>query len=493
MTTSRWRRTASALLVTGLVLAACGSDDDGGSDDGTSAPVETDAPDDSDAPADTDASDTTDADEPDTTDADEPGGDALALEGDVEVAAGTVLHLGDCPSDWDPFQGVDGDEIRIGETLPQSGPVAGFGPIGEGMRMYFDYVNDTDPIEGKNLVLVTKDDAYEAGRGVANVEEMLDTEDIFAFAHIIGTPINAAVRPLTHEACVPQIFNSSGFPDWGDPANWPWTTGNILDYSTETKMWCAAIVDEYGSGATVAALYTNNDFGKTYQRTLNECDVDIVSEQLHDPAAADITNEMTTLVATGADVFIAGVTASFCPQSLATVAASEWRPEFYMSYTCNNLSSFIEPVHDQAAALAAAGVPVQMTISNKVCGDPQWDDDEATLLTIKVLDEYGGVTCADGSYSTGILFGQLVESVLRDAAARPGGLNRVNLMAAMWNADFTNGNALGGQFRTDGINDAYFIEAAQIQAIVENDAGDLTFEAVGDLIDIEGEGGSFGG
>ena len=152
-----------------------------------------DAPAETEAPADTEArrdrgTDETEA--PDDTEA--ASGEELALEGQVEVAAGTVLDLDACPDDWSPTQGVDGDEIRIGMTLPQSGQLASFGPIGEGMGFYFDYINETDPIDDKNLVLVTKDDGYEAGRAVANVEEMLDTEDIFAFAHFIGTPINVA-------------------------------------------------------------------------------------------------------------------------------------------------------------------------------------------------------------------------------------------------------------------------------------------------------------
>jgi branched-chain amino acid transport system substrate-binding protein len=484
MTASRWRRSAGALLVAGLVVAACGSDDDGGSATTDAASETTDA-----------ESDTTEA-ESETTDAGGGGGGELALEGEVEIAPGTVLNLTDCPSDWNAYQGVDGDEIRIGQSLPQSGPLASFGAIGEGMQMYFDYVNETNPIEGKDLVLVTKDDAYEAGRGVANIEEMIDTEDIFAFVHIIGTPINAAVRPITNEACIPQLFNSSGFPDWGDPANWPWTIGNILDYSTETRIWCNAIVEEFGEGATVAALITNNDFGKTYQRTLQACSdeglIDLVDEQLHDPAAADITNEMTTLVASGADVLVAGVTGAFCPQAIASVAASEWRPEFYMSYTCNNLASFIAPVQEQAAALADAGVAVQMTISNKVCGDPQYDADQSIELTREVLANYGEVTCEDGSYSTGVLYGQIVEDVLRTASALPGGLNRVNLMATIWNADSTNANLIGGTFKTNGVDDAYWTESAQVQQIVVID-GKLSFEPVGDFIDLEGQGGSFGG
>ncbi len=51
---------------------------------------------------------------------------------------------------------------------------------------------------------------------------------------------------------------------------------------------------------------------------------------------------MTTLIATDADVFVAGTTAAFCPQTVGAVAGSEWRPRFFMSYTCNNLSSFFD-------------------------------------------------------------------------------------------------------------------------------------------------------
>ena len=78
----------------------------------------------------------------------------------------------------------------------------------------------------------------------------------------------------------------------------------------------------------------------------------------------------------------------------------------------------------------------------------------------------------------------------RDAAALPGGLNRVNLMAAAWTADWTNDQLLGGTLKTDGINDAYLTEAAQIQEVQVVD-GALTLVAIGNVVDTEGEGGSY--
>ncbi len=482
----RLLRLLAVLLAFTLVAAACGGDDDDevgtGDDAGETSDDGGEASDDG-----------GEASDDDGEMAEDDGGEMA--EGVIELAAGTTVDTAECPEDWSDTTGVDGDEIRIGWTGPQSGQLAAFGAIGEGMQMYFDYINETAPIDGKDIVLITRDDGYEAGRAVANVEEMLETEEIFIFAHTIGTPINLAVRPITDEACVPQIFNSSGFPFWGDPANFPWTVGNILNYVTETQIWCSAIVDEFGAGATVAALIMDNDFGKTYQNTLQECaangDIELVAEANHDPAAPDVTNEMTTLIASDAQVFIAGTTAAFCPQSVGALAASDWRPRFYMSYTCNNLSSFFTPVIDQAATLEAEGAGVRMANSNLVCGDPAYDDNEAIILMQEILDTYGGVTCADGSFSTGIIYGEMVVTALQ-AAVDNGGLSRTGLMSALWNIDAGSPYLLGGSLKLDGVNDAYWTEVAQLQEVTV-DGDSLGFNPVSDIIDFEGQGGSFAG
>ncbi len=409
------------------------------------------------------------------------------------IADGTTLNLSACPDDWDPQEGVTDTEIRMATSLPQSGQLAAFGTIASGMQFYFDYVNATDPIDGKNIVLIAKDDAYEAGRTVANVQEMLETENILGFVGVIGTPNNAAIRPITNEACVPQLLNLSGFPFWGDPANYPWTVGNILNYVTETNIWCEAIVEEFGEGATVAGLFMNNDFGKTYQQTLQACSgIEVVAEALHDPAAPDVTAEMTTLASSGAEVFVAGTTAAFCPQSVGVMAATPWRPRFYMSYTCNNLPAFFTPVQDAAALLQAEGAGVRIANSSKVCGDPRFDEDPAIQLTQQVLAEYGDVTCADGSYSGGVFFAQVVVDILRAANDLPGGINRVNVMKATWNLDTTNGNNFVETIRLDGTNDAYITEGAQLQEVQVID-GKLTFTPVSEIFDYEGQGGSYGG
>ena len=101
------------------------------------------------------------------------------------------------------------------------------------------------------------------------------------------------------------------------------------------------------------------------------------------------------------------------------------------------------------------------------------------------------MTCADGSYSGGVFFAQIIEDILRSASELPGGINRVNVMKATWNLDTTNGNNFVETLRLDGVNDAYITEGAQLQEVqVINDQ--LTFTPVSEIFDFEGQGGSFG-
>ena len=63
-----------------------------------------------------------------------------------------------------PRRCADGEPIKIGFIGPQTGPLAAFGVIGQGMQMYFDKINEEGGVDGHPLELVTKDDAYDPAR-----------------------------------------------------------------------------------------------------------------------------------------------------------------------------------------------------------------------------------------------------------------------------------------------------------------------------------------
>lgn len=448
MRASRLWQIAAILLAATMVAAACGDDDDS----------QGSAPADGEEGAETDMAEV------------------------VEVAEGTVLSLPDCPSDWDAESGLTEDGIDLFMSLPESGPVAALAGLDDGMRAWFDQM---EPIDGRTVNLRSVDDAYDPARTLSNVEDALETAEPFAFVAMVGTPNNLAIRDLLEDECVPQLFNLTGHPTWGDPANHPWTIGGLMALSTEASLWCTYIQDELGADASVAAMFMDNDFGLSYEDTVNECDVEVVQSVRHDPAAPDVTDEITTMASSNADVALLGTTGAPCPQAMAAIAQSSWDPTVLMSNNCQGIATYFAPIDP-------AGEGVIVAATAKEAGEL---DDPAVQEAREVL-EAAGLNPDEGAFYTGLIFAHTVEQALRAAAEMEGGLNRVNLMRAVWNADFENPLGIeGGTYRTDGVNDAYLVERAQLVRYVppgpDEELG--RYEAVGDAIDLEGETGAYEG
>lgn len=459
MRRARWWRIFAILMALSLVAAACGDDDDEG----------------------TATEDTSDGETDDTSG--EGDGGEINMDEELEVAEGTVLPLPDCPADWDPMAGITDDTITVGMSLPESGPVAALGGLNDGMQAWFDQM---EPIDGRTIKVNAADDAYDPARTLSNTEDFLANDQPFALTYMVGTPNNLAIRDVTAEECMPQLFNSTGFPAWGDPANYPWTIGGLLGYNTEAQLWCTYITEEIGEGTTVAALYMDNDFGLSYEETVNGCEtIEVVESVSHDPAAVDVTDEITTLAATDAEVVLLGTTGGACTQSMSALAASEWDPTTFLSYTCQSIPAYF-------ASIDPAGEGVIVATSAKEAGEL---DDPAVAEAREAL-EAAGLNPDEGSFYTGVIFAHTVERIFRAAAEMEGGLNRVNLMKAVWNADVENPLGLeGSTYTTDGVNDAFLVEAAQFARYVPPAEGEPLgkYEPLGDLIDVEGESGSYEG
>ena len=52
------------------------------------------------------------------------------------------------------------NEIRIGNTMPYTGPASAYGVIGKVMAAYFDKVNAEGGIKGRKINFISYDDAY---------------------------------------------------------------------------------------------------------------------------------------------------------------------------------------------------------------------------------------------------------------------------------------------------------------------------------------------
>lgn len=379
-----------------------------------------------------------------------------------------------------------GAPIKIGISLPQSGALAAFGALGPGIKTYFEKVNaEKAGVAGHKLELIAKDDGYDPGRTVANTTQLIEQDKIFASTLYVGTPNVQRSRQAFEASCTPQLFVGTGAPEWGDPKNHQWTVGGTLAYNTEANIW-ADYIAQKKPGAKVAQLVFNNDFGKSYQTTFEKAAKDkgltIVETKLHEGTAPNVDNETAAILAAQPDYVLGETTGTFCPRLMAGLAKGGYKGKTIMSSTCTSVQSFFKPVDP-------AGNGVLLVAAQKDPSDPQYATDPAVVTYKADVQKYGGGANAnDGSVLTGYNLAALLVDTLDKAAKAPGGLTRVNLMNAAWNADFALPLAISGRAKLDGRSDAFIIETVEFTAY---DASKGSQVPTGDKFDYQGKTGTF--
>src|SRR5215831_17758364 len=56
--------------------------------------------------------------------------------------------------------GVSDTEIKLGNTMPYSGPASAYGAIGKAEAGYFAMINEQGGINGRKINFITRDDGY---------------------------------------------------------------------------------------------------------------------------------------------------------------------------------------------------------------------------------------------------------------------------------------------------------------------------------------------
>ena len=384
---------------------------------------------------------------------------------------------------------ADGEPIKLAFVGPQTGPLAGFGVIGQGMKVFFDKLNaEEGGIAGHPVEVIAKDDAYDPAKSAPAVQEALEGDKVFASVFQIGTPNVAGTRQLYADACVPQALVGTGFPNWGDPAAFPWTLGGIMSYGVESNVWAEFIKEKFPDATKVALLTFNNDFGKTYKTALEEllpaAGLELVANVVHEPTS-DLSNEVTQLLAAGPDIIIGGTTSTFCTNLMTLARQGGFTGPILNSYTCQAIEQFMVPAGEAAAN-------VHTIVQLKDPADPAYAEDENVQQYIADVQQYGaGVDPNIGNVATGYNAAFVITDALTRAAEAEGGLTRANLMNAFWSLDLEAPLALGGTAKVDGTTDAY---VAEYGVMAEYDPAAKSYKvADGVEVDVEGQGGVFGG
>ena len=96
----------------------------------------------------------------------------------------------------------DKGEIRIGQTLPYSGPVSGFGIIGRAQAAFFDKVNADGGVNGRKIRFISLDDAYSPPKTVEQTRKLVEQEEVqIMFGSLEPRPTAPCIVTSTPRRC----------------------------------------------------------------------------------------------------------------------------------------------------------------------------------------------------------------------------------------------------------------------------------------------------
>src|SRR5436190_9169148 len=133
--------------------------------------------------------------------------------------------------------GASDTEIKLGQTMPYSGPASAYGTIGKLHQAYFKMINEAGGINGRKVNLISVDDGYSPPKTVEQVRKLVEQDEVLALFQTLGTPSNTASHKYGHAKKVPHLLLATGATKWGDPQNYPWTMGFNLSYQSEGQIY----------------------------------------------------------------------------------------------------------------------------------------------------------------------------------------------------------------------------------------------------------------
>lgn len=320
--------------------------------------------------------------------------------------------------------GVTDTEIKIGQTMPYSGPASSYGVIGKTQTAYFKMLNEQGGINGRKLNLISLDDGYNPSKTVEQVRRLVEQDQVACLFNTLGTGPNAAIRPYLNDNKVPQLFVASGASMWNDPKHFPWTTGFNPSYQTEASIYGQYILKKTPK-AKIGVLYQNDAFGKDYLTGLKDGlgaanAAMVVKEASYETSEPTVDSQVIALQASGADVFLIAATPKFAAQAIRKGFDIGWQPARYLTNVSLSVNSVMKPAGlDKSKGLITA-------YYGKDPSDPKWKDDAGYKEWAAFVAKYmTPAELADSNASYGFTAAQTMVQVIKQCGSD---LSRENIL-----------------------------------------------------------------
>src|SRR3954447_14265677 len=134
----------------------------------------------------------------------------MRLATSVVACAALAVVISAAPLAAADIRGITPTEIRVGQTMPYSGPVSAFGALGKGEVGYFKMLNERGGINGRKVNLISLDDSYAPPKTVEQTRRLVESDEVALIFSSIGTAHNTAIAKYLQGKNVPQLFIGSG-------------------------------------------------------------------------------------------------------------------------------------------------------------------------------------------------------------------------------------------------------------------------------------------
>ena len=157
-------------------------------------------------------------------------------------------------------QGVTPDKVRLGQAAVFSGPAAQLGiQMRNGIKSYFDAVNERGGVHGRKLELVTEDDKYEAAAAPAASKKLIEEHKVFALLGYVGTPTGTEHIKVTAPAKVPLVGMFTGAEVLREPMS-RYVFHVRASYYDETDKIVEQVLST--GGKKIAVFYQDDAYGE---------------------------------------------------------------------------------------------------------------------------------------------------------------------------------------------------------------------------------------
>jgi branched-chain amino acid transport system substrate-binding protein len=318
--------------------------------------------------------------------------------------------------------GVTDTEIRIGNIMPYTGPLAAFAAIGRAESAYFDMINDRGGINGRKIKFISRDDSSNPRMAAEHTRQLVEQENVHLMFGSFGTPSNLATRTYLNEKKVPQLFVASGDEEWAHPKRFPWTMGWQPTFRAEGRIYANYIQAAYPD-RKIAVLWQNDQFGRDLFRGLQEglgVTARMIVADIAIEADMSIDTQVDILKSSGADVLVLNCAPPISARAIRRAVELDWHPVVVLVNAAASIANALRPAGLQNAA------GVISTSFLKDADDATWREDPSIKAWMAFMDKYYPDGDKDDSYA---VFGYAAAETLVQVLTQCGDdLSRENIM-----------------------------------------------------------------